>query len=150
MRGSTYTEEEELEKGRAKQIEERNVKFRGWDQSGIHFAYIEDYFYRVAYIKDQNNSTSIHEGPFSSFSHSGYKVENCKQKQVWTKGILLYCMEHLVQQVSAVCSVMPCKLDWCQLKPNGWAIWSIKDEDELQYQQTICDSVVNIKLFLIL
>lgn len=68
MRGSTYTEEEELEKGRAKQTEERNVKFRGWDQSGIHFAYIEDYFYRVAYIKDQNNSTSIHEGPFSQIN----------------------------------------------------------------------------------
>ncbi|KAG5577510.1 hypothetical protein H5410_057644 [Solanum commersonii] len=46
-------------------------------------------------------------------------------------------MEHLVQQVSEVCSLMPCQLDWCQLKPNGWAFWSIKHDDELQYQQTI-------------
>ncbi|KAH0716313.1 hypothetical protein KY284_009218 [Solanum tuberosum] len=44
-----------------------------------------------------------------------------------------------------VCSVMPCQLDWCQLKPNGWAFWSIKHDDELQYQQTIsaADSVVS-------
>ncbi|KAK6776258.1 hypothetical protein RDI58_027259 [Solanum bulbocastanum] len=54
-------------------------------------------------------------------------------------------MEHLVQQVSEVCSVMPCELDWCQLKPNGWAFWSTKRDDELQYQQTIsaADSVVS-------
>ncbi|XP_049380661.1 protein NLP7-like [Solanum stenotomum] len=40
---------------------------------------------------------------------------------------------------------MPCQLDWCQLNPNGWAFWSIKHDDELQYQQTIsaADSVVS-------
>uniref|UniRef100_M1D5T8 Uncharacterized protein n=1 Tax=Solanum tuberosum TaxID=4113 RepID=M1D5T8_SOLTU len=73
-------------------------------------------------------------------------VENKQEhKGANGSGILLYCMEHLVQQVSEVCSVMPCQRDWCQLKPNGWAFWSIKHDDELQYQQTIsaADSVVS-------
>ncbi|KAH0777877.1 hypothetical protein KY290_009288 [Solanum tuberosum] len=46
-------------------------------------------------------------------------------------------MEHLLQQPSEVCSLMPCKLDWCQLKFNGWAFWSRKQKDELEYQQSI-------------
>ncbi|KAK6776253.1 hypothetical protein RDI58_027254 [Solanum bulbocastanum] len=46
-------------------------------------------------------------------------------------------MEHLLQQPSEVCSQMPCKLDWCQLKLNGWVFWSIKHNDELEYQRSI-------------
>ncbi|XP_006354235.1 protein NLP6-like isoform X1 [Solanum tuberosum] len=43
-------------------------------------------------------------------------------------------MEH---QPSEVCDLMPCKLDWCQLKLNGWVFWSIKHNDELEYQRSI-------------
>ncbi|WMV55544.1 hypothetical protein MTR67_048929 [Solanum verrucosum] len=46
-------------------------------------------------------------------------------------------MGHLIQQPSEVCDLMPCKLDWCQLKSNAWAFWSIKHNDELEYQRSI-------------
>ncbi|WMV55545.1 hypothetical protein MTR67_048930 [Solanum verrucosum] len=58
-------------------------------------------------------------------------------------------MEHLLHQASEVCAVMPCQLDWYQLNCNGWAFWSIKHNDELQYQRSIspimsaADSVVS-------
>ncbi|KAG5577508.1 hypothetical protein H5410_057642, partial [Solanum commersonii] len=35
------------------------------------------------------------------------------------------------------CDLMPCKLHWSQLKSNGWAFWSIKHNDELDYQLSI-------------
>ncbi|KAH0713709.1 hypothetical protein KY289_009668 [Solanum tuberosum] len=46
-------------------------------------------------------------------------------------------MEHLLEQPSDVCDLMPCKLDWSQLKSNAWVFWSIKHNDELDYQQSI-------------
>uniref|UniRef100_M1B286 RWP-RK domain-containing protein n=1 Tax=Solanum tuberosum TaxID=4113 RepID=M1B286_SOLTU len=46
-------------------------------------------------------------------------------------------MEHVVQQPSDVCDLMPCKLDWSQLKSNVWAFWSRKQKDELEYQRSI-------------
>ncbi|KAK6776257.1 hypothetical protein RDI58_027258 [Solanum bulbocastanum] len=46
-------------------------------------------------------------------------------------------MGHLLHQASEVCAVMPCQLDWYQLNCNGWAFWSIKHNDELQYQRSI-------------
>ncbi|KAL3354178.1 hypothetical protein AABB24_018699 [Solanum stoloniferum] len=54
-------------------------------------------------------------------------------------------MEH---QPSEVCDLMPCKLNWCQLKFNGWAFSSIKHNDELKYQLSIkpifCCSLVSM------
>ncbi|KAK6776255.1 hypothetical protein RDI58_027256 [Solanum bulbocastanum] len=46
-------------------------------------------------------------------------------------------MEHLLQQPSEVCSLMPRELDWCQLKFNGRVFWSTKHNDELEYQRSI-------------
>ncbi|KAH0712651.1 hypothetical protein KY289_008610 [Solanum tuberosum] len=46
-------------------------------------------------------------------------------------------MEHLVQQPSEVCDLMPCQLDWSQLNPNVWGFWSRKHNDELDYQRSI-------------
>ncbi|KAK4708891.1 hypothetical protein R3W88_029816 [Solanum pinnatisectum] len=34
-------------------------------------------------------------------------------------------MDHLVQQGSEFCDLMPCKVDWCQLNPNHWVFQSM-------------------------
>ncbi|XP_015167181.1 protein NLP7-like [Solanum tuberosum] len=46
-------------------------------------------------------------------------------------------MEHLLQQPSDVCDLMPCKLEWSQLKSNVWVFWSTNHNVELDYQQSI-------------
>ncbi|KAG5577503.1 hypothetical protein H5410_057637 [Solanum commersonii] len=51
------------------------------------------------------------------------------------KTVKFYGMEHLVQHPSEVCDLMPRQLGWCQLESNGWAFWSIKHNNELEYQR---------------
>ncbi|KAH0746525.1 hypothetical protein KY285_008182 [Solanum tuberosum] len=50
-------------------------------------------------------------------------------------------MEHLLQQPSDVCDLMPCKLDWSEQMSEDWVFWSTKQNDELDYQQSIIKSI---------
>ncbi|XP_015161163.1 protein NLP7-like [Solanum tuberosum] len=50
-------------------------------------------------------------------------------------------MDH--EQPSDVCDLMPCKLKWSQLTSidDSWVFWSTKQNDELDYQQSIIKSI---------
>ncbi|XP_006354241.1 protein NLP7-like [Solanum tuberosum] len=46
-------------------------------------------------------------------------------------------MEYHLRQVLEICGLMSSQLEWCEVKCNASAFWSIKQEDELEYQRTI-------------